>query len=233
MRRSLRHLASVKPSASGGGRSVPRYLEPGWSTGLTGLPTHPTPRATLLYLYASTLERLAKSVPETSLYRQSVEALTKQRMAVVEAAVPPGHDAWLAKTAEQLAAVEGQDEFRLAPPPGASGYDDGLKAVRLSPGGRRFVLAAAPDSTDERKQEWDGETFLTAGDGDNPSAEQHQARLYAALKGAGFQEVDLTDDQVQRAEANGGVLPDDVKVDYKEETPHVAWDPEPQLTAQQ
>ncbi|KAK5653865.1 hypothetical protein OQA88_7789 [Cercophora sp. LCS_1] len=84
MRRTFRLLASVKPA---------RYLEAGRPTGLTGLYTHPSPRSTLLYLYSSTLDKL-KAVPEHSVYRQSVEALTKQRMAIVEAAVPPGYEEW-------------------------------------------------------------------------------------------------------------------------------------------
>ncbi|KAI9106129.1 ETC complex I subunit conserved region-domain-containing protein [Phlyctochytrium arcticum] len=53
------------------------------TTGLYGLPVHPNPRPHLLSLYhriINTVERL----PSSSGYRQSVVALTKQRLAVVE-----------------------------------------------------------------------------------------------------------------------------------------------------
>ncbi|KAK0643478.1 ETC complex I subunit conserved region-domain-containing protein [Cercophora newfieldiana] len=94
MRRTFRLLASVKPA---------RYLETGRPTGLAGLYSHPSPRSTLLFLYSSTLDKL-KAVPEHSVYRQSVEALTKHRMAIVESAVPPGYDEWAAKARTLLAA---------------------------------------------------------------------------------------------------------------------------------
>jgi NADH dehydrogenase (ubiquinone) 1 alpha subcomplex subunit 5 len=54
-----------------------------WPTGITGLRHHPQPRNQLLGVYAATLESL-KDIPEHSVYRQSVEALTKQRMKIVE-----------------------------------------------------------------------------------------------------------------------------------------------------
>jgi NADH dehydrogenase (ubiquinone) 1 alpha subcomplex subunit 5 len=69
-------------------RLLTRYLEAGRPTGLTGLLTHPAPRAALLSIYGTTLDKL-KAIPETSVYRQSVEALTKHRMAIVEGMVPP------------------------------------------------------------------------------------------------------------------------------------------------
>ena len=54
-----------------------------WPTGITGLHQHPQPRNQLLGVYAATLESL-KDIPEHSVYRQSVEALTKERMKIVE-----------------------------------------------------------------------------------------------------------------------------------------------------
>ncbi|KAK3352354.1 ETC complex I subunit conserved region-domain-containing protein [Lasiosphaeria hispida] len=93
MRRTFRLLASVKPA---------RYLEAGTPTGLTGMFTHPSPRSTLLFLYRSTLDKL-KVIPEHSLYRQSVEALTKHRMAIVESTVPPGYEEWATKARQLLA----------------------------------------------------------------------------------------------------------------------------------
>lgn len=86
MRGTLRLFASVKPV---------RYLEAGAPTGLAGLRTNSSPRSTLLYLYHRTLDKLA-DVPETSLYRQSVEAVTKQRMGLVQAVKPAGYDEWAA-----------------------------------------------------------------------------------------------------------------------------------------
>lgn len=87
MRGTLGLFASVKP--------VQRYLQAGAPTGLTGLRTNPSPRSTLLYLYHRTLDKLA-DVPETSLYRQSVEAVTKHRMGLVQSVKPDGYDDWAA-----------------------------------------------------------------------------------------------------------------------------------------
>lgn len=102
MRRTFRLLASVKPA---------RYLEAGTPTGLTGLYTHPSPRSTLLFLYSSTLDQL-KTVPEHSVYRQSVEALTKHRMSIVESTVPPGYAEWAARARRILDAEAEQAKAR-------------------------------------------------------------------------------------------------------------------------
>ncbi|KAF2717353.1 hypothetical protein K431DRAFT_315865 [Polychaeton citri CBS 116435] len=83
MRAATRLFAAVKP----------QYLEPGAPTGLAGLFTHATPRSTLLYLYSATLDKL-KTFPESSVYRQSTEALTKQRLSVIESVTPEGLEAW-------------------------------------------------------------------------------------------------------------------------------------------
>ncbi|VEU23959.1 DEKNAAC105250 [Brettanomyces naardenensis] len=53
-------------------------------TGLTGIYQHPNPRPVLIKLYNATLTRLEKDFPKESIYRQSVENLTKARLAVVE-----------------------------------------------------------------------------------------------------------------------------------------------------
>lgn len=68
-------------------------MQAGTPTGLCGLRTHPAPRSTLLYLYNSTLEKLGQ-LPESSVYRQSTEALTKHRLKIIEATKPKGWDAW-------------------------------------------------------------------------------------------------------------------------------------------
>ncbi|THX16203.1 hypothetical protein D6D13_01803 [Aureobasidium pullulans] len=70
-----------------------RYLTPGAPTGLTGVLTHAAPRSTLLYLYNTTLDKL-KQFPEHSVYRQSVEALTKHRLSIVESVKPEGLEEW-------------------------------------------------------------------------------------------------------------------------------------------
>jgi len=54
-----------------------------WPTGITGIHPHPEPRSQLLNLYNATLEAV-KTIPEHTVYRQSVEALTKDRMKIVE-----------------------------------------------------------------------------------------------------------------------------------------------------
>ena len=92
---TTRFFATVKSAA--------KYLEAGTPTGLTGLITHPCPRPALLYTYRTTLDRLAQ-LPANSVYRQSVEALTKQRMSVVESQKPAGYDEWLGRITKQLEA---------------------------------------------------------------------------------------------------------------------------------
>lgn len=57
----------------------------GKPTGLTGIYEHPNPRPALIALYNHTLKVLDTKFPKESIYKQSVEALTKNRLAVVEA----------------------------------------------------------------------------------------------------------------------------------------------------
>ncbi|KAF3767861.1 hypothetical protein M406DRAFT_328916 [Cryphonectria parasitica EP155] len=143
MRAALRLLASVKPVAG-------RYLEAGAPTGLTGLRTNPSPRATLLYLYASTLEKL-QAVPESSVYRQSVEAVTKHRMGLVEAAKPAGYDEWRTRA---LAILDKHPaHFDAVSRPLA----DGSRAAGVDRAGKFFVLREAKPDVDVRYEEWDGE----------------------------------------------------------------------------
>jgi NADH dehydrogenase (ubiquinone) 1 alpha subcomplex subunit 5 len=54
-----------------------------WPTGITGLRHHPHPRTQLLGVYTATLESI-KGIPEYSVYRQSIEALTNERKKIVE-----------------------------------------------------------------------------------------------------------------------------------------------------
>ncbi|KAL1957324.1 hypothetical protein VTO42DRAFT_6113 [Malbranchea cinnamomea] len=108
MRPTLRLLASVKPG---------KFLESYAPTGLTGLTTHPCPRPTLIYLYTTTLEKL-KEIPESSVYRKSTEALTRQRLSIVESIKPPGFDLWLQRV--QAAVAENPDAFKTARRPDGS-----------------------------------------------------------------------------------------------------------------
>ncbi|EHY58934.1 hypothetical protein HRR83_001805 [Exophiala dermatitidis] len=93
MRATSRLFATVK--------SASKYLEPHTPTGLTGLSTHPSPRPALIYTYRETLKRL-KALPKTSVYRQATEALTKQRLEVVEAVKPEGYEQWMERVRKQI-----------------------------------------------------------------------------------------------------------------------------------
>ena len=112
MRQTLRLLASVSHTAT--------YLTPAAPTGLTGLLTHATPRSTLLYLYSSTLDRL-KSLPESSVYRQSTEALTKHRMRIVENIKPSGLSEWQSRVSDLV--DEHPDAFKRVPAIDGDGYN--------------------------------------------------------------------------------------------------------------
>lgn len=160
MRPATRLLAAVKPV------SEARYLHPGDPTGLTGLHAHASPRATLLFLYRATLAKLAP-LPATSVYRQSVEAVTKQRLAAVEAVKPEGFDAWAARASAALArkkqdAAELETGDRLGGGDGSGGMKpfkvaEGAVAYSFQRGEAAFVVMADQPEIDERDNEWDGE----------------------------------------------------------------------------
>jgi len=130
-------------------RTLAAYLEPGTPTGITGLWTHKTPRSTLLYLYNITLQRL-QSIPETSLYRQSVEAVTRHRMGLVEKIVPPGHEKW-AENARELIR-KNPDQFHAV-----SAIVDGSPVNSSTLGDRIFVVGSRHEAGDTGLQDWDGE----------------------------------------------------------------------------
>ncbi|KIW06105.1 uncharacterized protein PV09_03273 [Verruconis gallopava] len=90
MRPAIRLLAAVS-----------KRLEPGSPTGLAGLTTHGAPRSALIFLYTSTLRKL-QQIPEHSVYRQATEALTKQRLSIIESVKPAGYDSWLEKVQWQI-----------------------------------------------------------------------------------------------------------------------------------
>ena len=145
---SPKTIASMRPSIRLLAQQA-RYLEPGTPTGLTGLWTHSTPRSTLLYLYGTTLSKL-QSIPESSLYRQSVEATTKHRMNIIEKVIPPGYTEWAAKAK----ALVGKDteKFRVN-----SGRIDGSEARIVKMGDRVFIVGQRHEPRDQREEEWDGE----------------------------------------------------------------------------
>ncbi|KAJ6103610.1 hypothetical protein N7486_003832 [Penicillium sp. IBT 16267x] len=143
MRSTLRLLANVKP----------RYLEPFTPTGLTGLFTHPSPRPTLIFLYTNTLQKL-QSFPETSAYRQSVEALTRHRLQIVESQKPPGFDAWLERAKKTI----GAEPERFA-------------QLQLKDGAFAYAASQERDFSDEaRGKEWDGEGLSTTTEGPTRTA---------------------------------------------------------------
>ncbi|RWA09720.1 hypothetical protein EKO27_g5384 [Xylaria grammica] len=158
MRRTLRLLANVKPA---------RYLVAGNPTGLTGLYTHSSPRSSLLFLYSRTLEKLQK-FPESSLYRKSIEAQTKHRMAIVEAAVPPGYQEW-AQRAQKIIR-ENPEEFTIA----TNAKIGGAKAFTVTSGSSVFVHRADPQPEDLRHEEWDGERDEGAGSEGLRGAEERE-----------------------------------------------------------
>ncbi|KAM7195635.1 putative nadh-ubiquinone oxidoreductase [Naviculisporaceae sp. PSN 640] len=191
MRRTFRLLAAVKPA---------RYLEPGVPTGLTGLRTHPSPRGTLLYLYSSTLEKI-QAAPEHSLYRQSVEAVTKHRKALVESVVPEGYAAWEEKAAKLIE----QHPDLVSLKKNADGSH--RVAVPDSEGKATFVISHTPRAKDERYAEWDGEVNLgPAPEGSRTVEERRDVLLQGLNENTMEKEVQwvpepqLTADQISELE---------------------------------
>ncbi|KAJ5087496.1 NADH-ubiquinone oxidoreductase 29.9 kDa subunit [Penicillium angulare] len=145
MRSTFRLLANVKP----------RYLEPFAPTGLTGLITHPSPRPTLIFLYTNTLQKL-QSFPESSAYRQSVEALTRHRLQIVESQKPPGFEEWL----ERVKKTVGAEPERFA-------------QLQLKNGTFAYAASQERDFTDNaRGQEWDGEKLSATTEGPTRTPEE-------------------------------------------------------------
>lgn len=93
MRATSRLSAAVK--------SASKYLDQNVPTGLTGLSTHPSPRPALIYTYRQTLNKLAQ-IPKGSVYRNSTEALTRQRLEIVESTKPEGYEKWLERVRKQI-----------------------------------------------------------------------------------------------------------------------------------
>jgi NADH dehydrogenase (ubiquinone) 1 alpha subcomplex subunit 5 len=174
MRSTIRLLAKVQPA---------RYLEPRAPTGLTGLVTHPSPRPTLIYLYTTTLEKL-KALPETSVYRQATDSLTRHRLQVVESTKPPGFDAWLERVKKTVAAKP--EHFQSLRRPDGS-----------------YAAAQQDDPTaDPRGVEWDGERMEASTEGPARTPEE-EARWHQLIEQATATEENDTDfdGQVMRWES--------------------------------
>ncbi|KAK3318342.1 ETC complex I subunit conserved region-domain-containing protein [Apodospora peruviana] len=215
MRRTLRLLASVKPL---------RYLEAGTPTGLTGLRTHASPRATLLYLYSSTLDKL-QAAPEHSVYRQSVEALTKHRMSIVESIVPEGYPAWQQKAAQLL-----QDHPELSQ---AARNSDGSHRMTVDIGGKKFIISHSPRQKDMRLREWDGERNI----GPLLLGARSKEEILAHFPGSTFEPVTAAE---PKADAGHNVKESTEERESKiqglqadEASEDIPWVPEPKLTADQ
>ncbi|KAK4992722.1 hypothetical protein LTR50_000845 [Elasticomyces elasticus] len=127
-----------------------RFLEPGAPTGLTGVFTHPSPRSTLLYLYSTTLSKLAQ-LPQSSVYRQSTEALTKHRLSIVQATKPEGLSAWQDR-------VKAQIESDPAAKSAFQRIENPEKGAAGGPGSHEMVYRAQADP--ELPEEWDGEEVM-------------------------------------------------------------------------
>lgn len=211
MRRTLRLLANVKPTTTTTTTTTARYLEAGNPTGLTGVFTHGSPRSSLLFLYSRTLEQLQR-FPESSVYRQSVEALTKHRLAIVEAAEPPGFAAWQERAQKILDA--NPDEFTIASKEAVGQRRlDGASAVLVASGQSVFVRRSDPQPADSRFDEWDGEPDEGAGaeglrgqdERDGHYAETFERQALEASKKVDWEpEPQLTADQIEEIENKVG-----------------------------
>ncbi|RVD83384.1 uncharacterized protein DFL_007771 [Arthrobotrys flagrans] len=91
MRPALRLLQAAKSATPT--KHTPRLFA-FHPTGIAGLPTHPTPRPTLLTIYNGTLQKLSE-LPEESAYRTATEAIIKHRKRIVEEQLPVGWEAYL------------------------------------------------------------------------------------------------------------------------------------------
>jgi NADH dehydrogenase (ubiquinone) 1 alpha subcomplex subunit 5 len=145
MRWTSRLLATAKTA---------RFLEPNTPTGLTGLFTHAAPRSTLIYLYSSTLEKL-KEFPESSVYRQSTEALTSHRLKIISSIEPEGLKEW--QTGFNAILKEHPDVF-TTPASGVSHDND--RHVKEVINGRTFIHTKVDKDYDDTRDEWDGEEDL-------------------------------------------------------------------------
>ena len=171
MRYTSQLFAAVKPVRS-------NVLEAGTPTGLTGLRTHRAPRSTLIYLYSATLDKLQR-LPDSSVYRQSTENLTRHRLKLIDATKPEGLDDWQARLQRQVEERKGLFEqfgtdrrdvtstgVAQTDAPANETVKEGKKGeefARMRIGkrerwnGRDFVIKPVSRRRDELTEEWDGE----------------------------------------------------------------------------
>lgn len=86
------------------------------------------------------------------MYRQSVEALTKHRLAIISKAVPAGYEEWSAKAKKIIA--ENPNVFNT--PTGGVDHDGG-KHIKSVADGKVFVTTKIDRNIDDLVDEWDGE----------------------------------------------------------------------------
>ncbi|KAF4626823.1 hypothetical protein G7Y89_g11334 [Cudoniella acicularis] len=120
----------------------------------------PPPRSALLYLYSRTLDKLSQ-FPETSLYRQSVEAVTKHRMAIVDSTIPEGYKEWSEKAKQTIA--EHPEVFSAEANVQGNNVSLVGKMTKESHDGRTFVTTEPEKEVDEIEDEWDGEAYVKGG----------------------------------------------------------------------
>ncbi|GJN92143.1 hypothetical protein Rhopal_005173-T1 [Rhodotorula paludigena] len=115
-RATRRLLAAVPQTAAKETPSLRTKL----STGITGLAVHPEPLSALKHNYGSLLA-LLEQAPKASVYRQSAEAITRERLAVVERAGSEGTEAQIEQVEQQIGAGlveelvdQSLDELKLA-----------------------------------------------------------------------------------------------------------------------
>ncbi|GAA5837277.1 hypothetical protein JCM9279_005639 [Rhodotorula babjevae] len=117
MFRATRILLAAAPQAS---KAAPASLRTKLSTGITGIPVHPEPLSALVDSYQSTLNVLDK-IPASAVYRQSAEAITRERLAAVERLGGDGDEASIEQVEQAIGAgiveellMQATDELKLA-----------------------------------------------------------------------------------------------------------------------
>ncbi|KAL9608921.1 MAG: hypothetical protein Q9204_009200, partial [Flavoplaca sp. TL-2023a] len=117
--------------------------------------THPAPRSQLIYLYSSTLDKLSK-IPEHSVYRQSAEAITKQRLSIINGFKPPGYEEWAQRAKKKI------EEH-----PNVFGKDRDPSSV--------FMSAQLTEEKDARDVQWDNRKQPAGLEGTRTPEERSQA----------------------------------------------------------
>ncbi|GAA5898060.1 hypothetical protein JCM8208_000144 [Rhodotorula glutinis] len=117
MFRATRILLAAAPQAT---KAAPTSLRTKLSTGITGIAVHPEPLSALVDSYKSTLNVLDK-IPASAVYRQSAEAITRERLAAVERLGGEGDEASIEQVEQAIGAgiveellMQATDELKLA-----------------------------------------------------------------------------------------------------------------------